>query len=247
MNLEAYLMMAELEEEHWWFSGKRAIASDIIHQFHLPQQAKILDIGCGTGGNLSMLSQYGQVMGIESNELSRRIAQQKHANKFEIHPGTMPGDLHLFANQTFDLICLFDVLEHIEQEIDTLKSIQRVMKPDARLFITVPAYCWLWSIQDHIHQHKRRYHATSLRKAGLNAGLFPERISYYNTLLAPLGIIARLLDKLFKNKKSTGMKLPNQFINTAFYQILTSERYLLRKINLLFGMSLIAVFRKQIT
>ncbi len=161
MNPAAYLEMAETEATHWWFVGRRVILAGMIEALRLPSHATILEVGCGTGGNLPMLARYGEISAFEMDGNARIIAINKTQSRFDIQPGGCPDDLP-FQDRRFDLICMFDVLEHIERDVDTLVALGKLLKPNGRLLITVPAYQWMYGAHDEFLQHKRRYSAPLL-------------------------------------------------------------------------------------
>lgn len=242
MNPAAYLEMAETESMHWWFSGRRAILSKIIESMDIPQNARILEIGCGTGGNLPMLARFGEVSALEMDANARAIASKKTNNLYDIRAGSCPNDIPLYG-QRFDLICMFDVLEHIDKDSETLIAIKQLLTKDGYILITVPAYQWLWGVHDEFLYHKRRYSATRLRKKIVAAGFRPVKISYFNTILFPLAAIMRLKDKLFGNPSTTGTSVPPTSINTFFRIIFGAERFMLERFNLPFGVSLLCVIK----
>lgn len=185
MSPDAYIEMAETEERHWWFAGRRAVLTSLIAKLKLPPHARILEIGSGTGGNLVMLSSFGQVSAVEMDASARSIAVQKTQGRFDIRAGSCPAGIP-FAGERFDLICLIDVLEHIEEDVATLTAVKGLLAKGGRVLATVPAHRWLWSAHDTFLHHKRRYTADELRRKISAAGLEPVKLSYFNTFLFPL-------------------------------------------------------------
>jgi SAM-dependent methyltransferase len=236
MEADAYLEMARVEDSHWWFVARRKIISSLIPDLELPDPASILEVGCGTGGNLEMLSRFGRVSGMEMDESARKIANQKTHGAFEIREGTCPDNVP-FESERFDLICLFDVLEHIEEDVATLSRLKRLLAPGGKLLITVPAYKWLWGTHDGFLHHKRRYSAQELRQTFDGAGLGISKISYFNSILFPLALLARSASK----STSPGAALPSPAINEMLCRIFGAERFVLRRAGFPFGLSLIAV------
>jgi len=242
MNPAAYLEMAETESRHWWFVGRRVILTRMIETLGLPPDCKILEVGCGTGGNLEMLSRFGAVSALELDDTAREIAENKTSNRFDIRAGHCPDEIP-FENQKFDLICMFDVLEHIDQDTESLIALKNILSKNGRILLTVPAYQWLYGVHDEFLHHKRRYSAKQLERKTAAANLVSSRISYFNTILFPLAAIIRLKEKLFRSNVATGSQIPHTFINNLFSKVFGSERFLLERINLPFGVSLLCVLQ----
>lgn len=240
MNPAAYLEMAEMESRHWWFCGRRAILTQIIGSFDLPQNSRILEVGCGTGGNLEMLGKFGNVSALEMDEAARAIASEKTSGRFDIRAGCCPDKIP-FTEQKFDLICIFDVLEHIDKDTETLLSVGKLLKKNGRILVTVPAYQWLYGAHDIFLHHKRRYTANQLQKKITAANLKACKISYFNILLFPLAAIVRLKDRWLGNATASGTKVPPLIINILFRKLFGFERFLLQRIDLPFGVSLLGV------
>ncbi|MFC5526623.1 class I SAM-dependent methyltransferase [Rhodanobacter ginsengisoli] len=244
MNPEAYLEMASTESRHWWFAARREILSRIIEGLALPPSARILEAGSGTGGNLMMLSAYGLVSAIEMDEGACAVSRLKTEGRFVIRQGCFPDDVP-YEGETFDLIFMADVLEHVERNVETLVALRRMLAPGGRMLITVPAYQWLWSPHDVFLQHTRRYTSKSLRQVLMQAGLRVDRLSYFNALLLPLAILARVKDRMMWGGKSSGTTTPPALVNRTLFSIFRSERRLLGRFNLPAGVSVLAIARAE--
>lgn len=244
MHPEAYVDMATTESTHWWFRGRRQILDRVIGAMALPEAARILEAGCGTGGNLLMLSRHGSVSAFEMDDIARKHATEKTASRFTLRAGRCPHDVP-FVGEQFELICMFDVLEHIDEDVQSLAALRHRLAPGGRLLVTVPAYPWLWSAHDVFLHHKRRYTARSLRRAFAEGGLAIERISYFNMLLLPLAALARVKDRFMPRKRSSGTEVPAAPINATLRAIFASERHLLTRFYLPAGVSLMAIARAQ--
>ncbi|MBL4799731.1 MAG: class I SAM-dependent methyltransferase [Oleispira sp.] len=234
--------MAETESRHWWFLGRRAILTAILRKLDLKPNSKILEVGCGTGGNLKMLAEFGKVSALEMDANAREIASEKTNNLYDIRDGRCPDDLP-YKGERFDLICMFDVLEHIDKDTETLTAMKNLLTKDGRILMTVPAYQWLWGAHDEFLHHKRRYSATELRQKIIASGLQSLKLSYFNTILFPLAAVIRIKDKLLGNPTASGTSVPPHFINSFFRTLFGAERYLLKRFNLPFGVSLLCVVK----
>lgn len=244
MSPDAYLEMAETESRHWWFVGRRAVLAAVISTLGLPRPARILEVGSGTGGNLHMLSQFGQVQAVEMDAAARAIALQRTGGRFDVRLGRCPDGIP-FHGEKFDLICLFDVLEHIEEDVETLLAVKGLLADGGRILVTVPAHRWLWGAHDEFLHHKRRYCAAELRAKMSAAHLRLEKLSYFNTLLFPFVVAARVKDRLLRSRSASGTAVPGALLNGLLRRIFSAERFLLVRRDLRFGVSFLAVLRSQ--
>ncbi|MCH9013739.1 MAG: class I SAM-dependent methyltransferase, partial [Proteobacteria bacterium] len=155
MDRQVYARMAELEDRHWWFAARRRILTEVLARLvALPAAPRLLEAGCGTGGNLAMLSRFGEVAAFEPDAEARRKAQEKSG--FDVRDGRLPGDIP-FEPGRFDLVAAFDVLEHVEDDLASLRALHAQLRPGGSALITVPAFEFLWSRHDERHHHWRRY------------------------------------------------------------------------------------------
>lgn len=245
MEPSAYVQMSKVEQVHWWYVARRDIIRQTIKSLNLPNNAKILEVGCGTGGNLSMLSEFGRVSAIEMDKNAIKIASDESVkNRMDIQIGSMPND-NPFSEERFDLIVLFDVLEHIEPDQETLHALYACLKTGGNIVISVPAYQWLWGEHDVQLHHKRRYLKGEVIGKLSNAGFSIRKSTYFNMLLFPLAAAIRLWEKLTKNTDVVGQKTPSSLINAILTAVFRSERHLLKFINLPFGISILAIGKKE--
>lgn len=240
MNPNAYVEMSATESTHWWFYSRRKILERILDSLNMPKDAKILEVGCGTGGNLQMLSFFGNVSGMEMDPTAKSIAEKKTAGRFRIKLGSCPDDVP-YRGRCFDLICMFDVLEHIEKDQEAVATLSRLLKPGGRMLITVPAYQFLYGRHDEFLHHKRRYTSSNLLSVVNSAGLSCIRITYFNTLLFPLVLMVRLKEKFLNTKVPSGKEIPTKLINKILRVIFQAEKFLLMCIRLPFGSSILCI------
>jgi SAM-dependent methyltransferase len=241
MESTLYPQMAALEKKHWWFSARRTIVNYFLSKLNLPTDTKILEAGCGTGGNLSLLAQYGQVFAIESNEVAREFASQNRCA--EVKAGTLPDNIP-FQHEKFDLIVLLDVLEHLEEDARSLQALSEQLKAGGYLLVTVPALPFLWSQHDEKHHHYRRYVKTGLHQLVENACFKIIKLSYFNFFMFPIVLLIRLLHRVSK-KEQDDLSLPPPWLNWLLKKIFASERYLINMMSLPIGVSLILIAQKS--
>jgi SAM-dependent methyltransferase len=240
MNPIAYEEMAEVEGNHWWFSGRRAILRDVIRTLGLGKSAQILEVGAGTGGNLEMLAEFGTVAAVEMDDHARSMALEKTRGRFDIRAGSFPDAVPSFATD-FDLICLFDVLEHIDSDVETLGAIRNLLAKRGRVLLTVPAYQWMWSSHDAFLHHKRRYSAAHLRSVAASAGYRLSKLSYFNTLLFPAAALARVRDRLVIAERPKPTRVPSKPVNQVLATLFSLERFVVPRMDLPYGVSLLCV------
>ncbi|WP_278391314.1 class I SAM-dependent methyltransferase [Sphingobium yanoikuyae] len=238
MDRSAYTSMNAQEGEHWWFVARRAIIDGLIRDHvALPDDARILEAGCGTGGNLALLAQHGNVDALEYDDEARAIAAARGVATVEA--GALPEKVG-FGDRRYDLIALLDVLEHVDQDEASLAALRGRLAAGGRLLVTVPAVPWLWSDHDVLHHHKRRYTHDGLARVAAAAGLRVEASGYFNSLLFPLAVAQRLAHQLLRREAPLDAR-PAPWLNRSLQQVFAAERHMLGRINFPIGLSLYAI------
>jgi SAM-dependent methyltransferase len=235
-----------LERTHFWFVGRRRIFFHLLdRELGGRRDATILDVGCGAGGMLEPLSRYGEVTGVE---MQQELVDFCHERGFQ---NVVVGDAyHLPAGDaSVDLLTLFDTIEHVPDDARVLREVRRVLKPHGLVFISVPAYQFLYANNDRVAHHERRYTARQLRTRLLDADLRPTQITYFNTLLFPAILPAVLAKKALERVADPGDRTNlshsmNPVVNRALAATMGSERHLLRRTSFPFGHSIIAIARR---
>jgi len=238
MDRIVYDRMAAHDSTHWWYTARRDILADFLaREGHLPRDARILEIGCGTGHNLPMLAAFGTVDAIEIDPAAREIASARLGKPVGAAP--LP-DLTGVERGSYDLVAVLDVVEHIADDVAALKAMAACLKPGGKILITVPAHQWMWSAHDVVNHHHRRYSKASLAAAIRAAGLEPRKLGYFNSLLFPLAAASRLAGRL-TGKDDSDDSPPPRLLNALFEAIFRLERHLVGRVPLSPGVSIITL------
>ncbi len=259
MQQHTYAIMDEVEGSHWWFVGRRAILEsflkDIVDRLEFRLKAAntqagpaeagtpslcILDVGCGTGANIEMLSQYGEAEGVDVSDDALEFCRRKGLKAQKGLAETLP-----FPDESFDLTTALDVIEHLDNDIAGLKEMFRVTKSGGYSLIFVPAFMWLWGVQDDISNHRIRYTKSQIVERLKAAGYNIERATYANwTFFAPI-LSGRTLMKLTGIKPESENNITVSALNGVFGKLFGAERFWLRNFNFPFGVSIVVVARKD--
>ena len=238
MERVVYQQMAELDERHWWYRARREVLAELIRrEARPPANAAILEIGCGTGHNLAMLSEFGHVDGLELDDEARALSEKRLGRAVMSAPLPELADV---PKGHYDLIGAFDVIEHIDADSAAIASIASRLKPGGKFVMAVPAHQWMWSAHDVMNHHKRRYSKPALRRLIEGSPLNLVKLGYFNSLLFPLAVVERAASKL-RGKEDADVKLPPAPLNAALEKVFAAERYLVGRLPLPPGLSLFAV------
>ena len=241
------------EDSHWWFAG-RVRAIEALAAPYLGRGLRVLDVGCGAGNMMHHLARYGTVQGVEIDPRPLKLAQQRgyDARLADASAGIPFGDAQ------FDLVATLDVIEHVQDDLGTLRECARVLAPGGYVLVTVPAFMFLWSQNDVLNAHVRRYTAGELRRKLEATGFKVRRLSYNNfcvfPMAAPLIVLRRhgaqapaapLRSHHFEEDAyQVDMEPASPAVNTVLTAVGRFEAGLLRRVSLPWGTSLIALAQK---
>ena len=239
---------AVFEERNWWFVSRRRIIRRVL-QKHLPpavEGRRVLDAGCGTGINLRLLREFGDVDGVDNSELAISFC---HALGEESVRQADLCDLP-FESGSYDLVTALDVLEHIEDDRGALAELVRVCRPGGRLLLTVPSFPSLWSDHDIVNHHVRRYHPRDFRELVSETGLNIQHESGMNFFLLPVAYLWRTYRKIFRQRPSPqGPRADNTHqappVNALLRAIFSAESPLIAGPGLPLGLSILCLAEKR--
>jgi SAM-dependent methyltransferase len=235
-----YDAMHALELRHWWFRGRRRILIELLRRATGSSEStlRILDFGCGTGGNTSMYASLGSVFGMELDPSAVRLAHARGGAHYCRSNGTQLP----FRSGGFDAVVASDVLEHIKDDTTAMLEIARVLRPGGIVVINVPAHQWLFSQHDAALHHVRRYSKNGLHDLLQRGGFRTRRLSYWNAVLFPAIALSRVLSRRRSvHAVRSEERMPPRIINEALALLLAAEAAILRRTSLPWGVSLAAV------
>ena len=260
MEEDFYKTYFEVEKEHWWFSVRRNIIFSLFEKYKVPKTAKVFDFGCGSGYLVGELQRMGyDASGSDTSREAIEFGRQRGIKNIEeVKPAEMP------QNGNFDVVLALDVIEHIKDDREAIRGLERALKPGGMLIITVPAYQWMWGVQDEVAHHFRRYNMGSLleristdleprittdnqwKSVEKNPRLSVIRKTYFNTFLfLPIATV-RLFSKFFGLKeRESDFDINNKLTNSIFYSIFNLEAKLLKFMNFPFGVSILLILKKN--
>jgi SAM-dependent methyltransferase len=240
------------EDHHWWFAS-RVRAINAVAGRYVGNHLRVLDVGCGAGNMMHHLARYGSVQGVEIDPRPLKLAQQRGYDVKLADAGAgIPHD-----DAQFDLVATLDVIEHTQDDVAVLRECHRVLTPGGHLLVTVPAFMFLWSQNDVLNAHVRRYTAGALKSKIEAAGFRVRRVTYNNFFVFPLAALLILLRRRTRSAPQlkshhfeadayqVEMEPASPIVNAVLTSVGRVEAMLLRTVNLPWGISLIAVADKQ--
>jgi SAM-dependent methyltransferase len=241
MNLPEYDRMFENEDRYWWYVSRRELVVRYVRSLGLPRNARLVDVGCGTGATASELGQFGKVVGVDLsdralNYCTRRGLSHLVRGRVEALP---------LASRAFDVLVATDIIEHIDDDLAGLREFLRVLKPGGHAVITVPAYQFLWSEHDEALMHKRRYLARQVSEQAAAAGFTVERLTYALGFLLPMALPRLLRKDRPRDREPEAQIVPvSPWINNALVRLQRVEGWLSERMSIPCGLSVATVLRR---
>ena len=243
MKEHTYPIMFRIEQSHWWYTGRRKILTSFVEDICrrvTDRRPRILDVGCGTGANLLMLSRFGDAEGVDVSEDALAFCRERGLANVKLGAAEeLPYD-----DGTFDLVTALDVVEHLDDDLAGLREMRRVLRPGGRVLLFVPTFMFLWGLQDDVSNHRRRYRMPELQRVLERAGFEVERTTYANiTFFMPI-LAMRKLMRLTGIKAESENNINVSALNGVLARLLGAESFVLRYMNIPFGVSGLCVARK---
>ncbi len=239
---KAYAVIYEKEDEHWWFVGRRQVLGALLDRLEMGEGCRILDVGCGTGGNFPFLARYGEVEGCDYSEEAvsfcrlRGVTQVKEASIYELP----------YEDGSFDLVTCLDVIEHLRLDLPAFRELNRVLREGGHLLVTLPGRPELYSDFDCMAGHLRRYTLEEVRELLRWSGFRPLRMTSYTVLVHPLVRFYMWRGNIIggRGKYSPGMDTLLPASNRLLSGLISLEARLISRCDLRGGASLAVLAEK---
>ncbi len=229
------------EEIHWWHRSAREIQLYFVKKYLRTKKPSILDIGCGTGSTLRQLSKLGKVIGIDFSQEAINYCNKRGLKNVTLGDATRLR----FRSKSFDCVTVFDVIEHIDEDLKAFKEIKRVLKSGGIAIFTMPAFMFLWDNHDVVNQHYRRYSMQELKNKLQFTSFEIVYTSYMNFFLFPVVVFVKFFNKLIGRKGQFNVQIVKEPFNSILYRIFSLEKHFLPHVKFPFGVSIICVVKRK--
>ena len=227
---------AQLAQHHWWWVSRRSAVSAALARLGAADgRLRLLEVGCASAANFAALEPFGEVLGLEPE--AALLPEDADLRARVTHAAL---DASYAPPHDFDRVLLLDVLEHVQERSAFLQYAARLLAPEGRLLLSVPAHAWLWTRHDTLNQHRLRYSRAQLARELQAAGLRLEHSTFlYQGLVLPK-LATRVLEGLLPLSKGLP-QVPPQALNSLLTVYFELERTILGPLRLPFGSSLLVI------
>lgn len=241
MEEHAYAELYQLEQNHWWYRGTRSVYRALLRQYVPASCDSVLDLGCGTGGNLKLLSDWGAVIGLEPWRPALMLCPSGVAALVQGKAETLP-----FYDDTFGLVAMLGVIEHVADDVGMLREARRICRPGGIILLLTSAFMFLWSQHDEVNRHVHRYTIRELQGKAKGVGLQVRYSSYLNFFLFPSAVFVRLIQHVLPRRGGPHMDMfpVSEPFATVLTGLLALEGRLMRWLKFPFGVSLVMVLER---
>ncbi|HKG60890.1 MAG TPA: class I SAM-dependent methyltransferase [Pyrinomonadaceae bacterium] len=241
MQSHHYPILYEVEDTHWWYVGRRRIIQSLVEKISTTLKTeKILDVGCGTGANLKMLAAYGKAEGVDISPQAVDFCHERGLSSVKLGAiEQLP-----YESDSFELVTALDVIEHLDDDVAGLREMRRVLRPQGRILVFVPAFMFLWGVQDDVSHHRRRYTLPRLLKAVEQAGFSVEWSSYANISFFLPVLVVRSVMRWLGLRAATEYGINISLMNGPFSALFAAERFVFERGRLPFGVSAVCIARR---
>jgi ubiquinone/menaquinone biosynthesis C-methylase UbiE len=243
MQSHHYPILYQVEEIHWWYVGRRQIIRHLVEKIRTRlnnPNPRILDVGCGTGANLKMLADCGKAEGVDISQQAVDFCHDRGLNSVKLGAAEQLP----YENGSFELVTALDVIEHLDDDVAGLQEMRRVLGRDGRILLFVPAFMFLWGVQDDVSNHRRRYTLPRLLKAVEASGFSVEWASYANFSFFLPVLLVRSVMRWLGLRADTEYGINISPLNGPFSWLFAAERYVLERGKFPFGVSAVCIARR---
>lgn len=244
MESKIYDELYHLEKNYWWHVSKRSLIHREIKRAGITDHSnKILDAGCGTGIMIAELSKkFDQVYGLDKSKKAIKFCHKRGLKRSHLRQASLEKKLP-FTSNYFDAILALDVIEHLDNDGEAVRQLHRITKNSGSLYVTVPAFQFLWTHHDDLLWHKRRYTLNQLKRLVSANGFTVKKASYFYSFLFLPSVVIFKLGLLFSGKETS--VVPPKIVSTLLLTACSLERTLIKFIPLPFGISIFLVAQKN--
>ncbi len=240
MEKTAHEAAARVQSSHWWFEGRRRILQSLLEGLDLGPDPMVVEVGCGTGANAQVLRAVGRTIGLDASALALAEATESFDLSILARADRLP-----LASGSADLVCALDVVEHLDDDLGALEEMVRVLRPGGRLVVFVPAFQFLWGLQDEVSHHRRRYRRSEISGLVAKAGTRVLRSGYFNFWLFGPIALARILWRIHPVQAPSENLWTPKWVDGPLAALFGSERHVLARFDPPFGVSAYVIAEKE--